>query len=296
MNEAYTKFMLQQDLTQAADTAFYEKLEKGHTNKPHMSVWKVAIAVACVLLLIPVTVWAAESIFGVTKVTVCQRPTPVDGLPGIGMDIVYENIENFDLKDFPKHLQRLEEGELRLHTSQDEVEKYLGLDLIDNEILRAADTHQVGAFGESGKNFQTFCGVWDGQILFTEVQSVYKRNNVRFKITATATVEHPTIDEAEYHSTNITYFDEHNRQIQSEQYVTKNGIPVLIVTVTEDYRRPPDNRAILDCFAFFSVDNISYKLEPNAYFFDSYAMDRYATPDEMIMETLLEILDGYVIE
>ena len=60
MNEAYTKFMLQQDLTQAADTAFYEKLEKGHTTKPHMSVWKAAIAVACVLLLIPVTVWAAE--------------------------------------------------------------------------------------------------------------------------------------------------------------------------------------------------------------------------------------------
>ena len=28
MNEAYTKCMLQQDLTQAADASFYEKLEK----------------------------------------------------------------------------------------------------------------------------------------------------------------------------------------------------------------------------------------------------------------------------
>ena len=299
MNEAYIKLMMQQDLSENFDSNFFEKLNSAPEKKSHRISWKAAVAVVCVLLLIPVTVWAAESIFGVTKVIVCERPIPMEGqadLRGIGMEVVYENIENYELKDFPRYLQKLEEGELLLHTSLEEVEDYLGLDLIENTVLNAEDTHLVGAFDESGMNFQTFCGAWEGQLLFTEVQSVYKRNNVRFKLTATATVEHPTLDEMEYHSTNITYLDEHNREVLSEQYVTKGGIPALIVTVTESNSRHPDNRAILDCFAFFAVDNISYKIDVNGWLFDSDDKDNYASPDEKIMDTLVEVLDGFVIE
>ena len=296
MNEAYVKLMLRQEPSANMDAAFYEKLSQTPEKKTHRISWKAAIAVMCVLLLIPVTVWAAENIFGVTKVTVCERPIEIDNLPGIGMDVVYENIENFDPKDFPKHLQKLEEGEILLHTSMEEVEDYLGLDLIDNTVLTADDTHLVGAFGEPGKNFQTFCGVWEGHLIFTEVQSVYNRNDIRLKVTATATAEHPTLDEAQYHSTSITYIDEHNREILSEQYVTKTGIPVLIVTVTEtDYRRT-DNRALTDCFAFFAVNNISYKVEISSWAFDSDDKDTYASPDEKIIDTLWEVLDGFEIE
>lgn len=294
MNEEYRNLMVQQNPSKEADTVFYELLENG-AQKKRIPAWKVAVVAACICLIIPGCVWAAETLFGVSKVTVCERPIPETNLPGIGMDIQYEHIENYELKDFPKHLRQLEEGEIRLHTSMKEVEDYLGLDLLENTVLSAEDTHLVGAFDEPGKNFQTFCGVWDGHLLFTEVLSVYKRNNVRFKMTVMASVAHPTIEE-DYHSTNITYLDERDREILSEQYVTKAGIPALIVTVTENDHTRADHRAILDCFAFFAVDNISYKIDVSGWFFDSYDLEKYESPDEKVMDTLKEILDGYVLE
>lgn len=294
MKDAYAKLMMQQHTSRSGDIAFEEKLEKA--GKKNFPIWKAAIVVACVLLMVPVTVWAAESIFTVSKVTVCERPIPEENLPGIGLDIVYEKIENHGLRNFPRHLQSLEEGELLLHTSQEEVEDYLGLDLLENTVLSAEDTHPVGAFDEPGKNYQTYCGVWDGQLLFTEVQSVYKRNGIRFKVTATATVAHPTADGNEYHSTSITYLDEHNRKILSEQYVTQAGIPVLIVSVTEDSHLRDDSRALVDYFACFAVNNISYKIELSGWFFDSYDKDSYASPDEKVTQTLAEVLDGYILE
>ena len=294
MKDAYTKLMLQQYTSE--DAAFYEKLEQTHPRKRISTLLRIAMVAACLCLLIPATVLAAGSIFSVSKVTVCERPMPVDGLPGIGMDIQYENIGNYELKDFPRHLQKLEEGEIVLHTSQEDVEKYLGLDLIENAVLSADDTHQVAAFDESGKNYQTYCGVWDGQFLFAKVRSVYKRNGIRFNMTAIATVEHPTMDEKEYHNTNITYFDENNREILSEQYVTQGGIPVLIVTVMEDSHLSDNNRALVDYFACFAVNNISYKIELTGWFFDSYDLEKFTSPEEKAIETLTEILDGFVLE
>ena len=297
MDEAYAKLMMQQNPSKELDTEFYEKLEAADTGKKHKPVWKSAAAIACILLLIPVTVWAAESIFGITKANICERPTPISGVAGIGLDIEYENIENHSLKDFSKHLRELEESEEVLHENLEKAEEYLGIDLVDNPVLAAEDTRQVAAFKERGKNFKTYCCIWEEHFLFAEVQSVYHRNDVRFNLTATVTADHPTIDEMEYHNTRLTYFDEHNREILTEQYVTQAGIPVLIVTVMEyDYRDDHDNRTILDYFACFAVNNISYKLEPTAWSFDDDDLDQYADADEKVAATLKEVLDGFTLE
>lgn len=298
MKETYTKLMVQQEPSPEADATFYEKLNHSSTSKKHTPLWKAAVAAACILLLIPVTVWAAENIFGATDVTICQRPTPISGVAGIGLDIQYENIENYAVKDFSKHIQKLKESEEVLHENLADAEAYLGIDLLDNQVLSAEDTRKVAAFKERGKQFKTYCCIWEDHLSFADVQSVYHRNDIRFQLTATVTAEHPTMDEAEYHNTNITYFDEHNREVLTEQYMTQAGIPVLIVTVMEDdYRWDDyDNRAILDCFACFAVNNISYKLEPKAWEFDDDDLDQYADADEKVIETLKEVLDGFVIE
>lgn len=298
MKETYTKLMVQQEPSPEADAAFYEKLNRSSTSKNHKPTWKAAVAAACILLLIPVTVWAAENIFSITNATVCQRPTPISGVSGIGLDIQYESLENYSLKDFSKHLQKLEESEEMLHASLAEAEAYLGLDLLENSVLSAEDTRQVAAFKERGKQFKTYCCIWEGDFLFADIQSVYHRNDIRFKLTATVTADHPSVDEAEYHNTNITYFDEHNREVLTEQYLTQAGIPILIVTVMEDNYRwdDYDNRAILDCFACFAVNNVSYKLEPTAWEFDDDDLDKYADMDEKVMANLKEVLEGFTLE
>lgn len=297
MKDAYTKLMVQQHTTTDGDAAFYEKLEQAQPKKRANPILRAAVVAACLCLLIPVTVYAVQNIFGLAKATQMDRPLS-DNQPGIGLDIHYENIENFSVKDFPKHLQKLEEGELLLHSSLEEAAQHLGLALIDNPILTAEGTNQVAAFKERGKHHQTFCGVYDGQLIFTQVQSVYKRNDVQFKVSAMATVEHPTLDEAEYHSINITYYDHHSRKIQTEQYTTQAGIPVLIVTVRDGaiYNYDADYGALSDCFACFAVDNISYQIELTGWHFDSEDRDTFATPEEKVKATLLEVLDGFVIE
>ena len=298
MKETYTKLMAQQAPSPEADAAFFEKLNHFNISTKYKPLWKAAVAAACILLLIPVTVWAAENIFGATDVAICQRPTPISGVAGIGLDIQYENIENYAVKDFSKHIQKLEESEEVLHENLAEAEEYLGIDLVDNQVLSAADTRQVAAFKERGKQFKTYCCIWEDHLLFADVQSFYHRNDVRFQLTATVTADHPTVDEAEYHNTNITYFDEHNREVLTEQYMTQAGIPVLIVTVMEDAYRwdDHDNRAILDCFACFAVDNVSYKLEPKSWEFDDDDLDKYVDMDEKVIATLKEVLEGFVIE
>lgn len=297
MKDTYTKLMVQQHTSQDGDTAFFEKLECTQPKKHMKPILRAAVIVLCIGLLIPVTAWAVENIFSTTKVTVCERPLP-DNRPGIGLDIYYENIENLTPKDFSKHIQKLDEGEEKLHTTLAEVEEYLGLDLVDNPVLTAEDTHPVGAFKEAGKNFQTYCHIAEDHLLFADVQSVYNRNNVRFRITATATVDHPTIEEDVYHSTDITYFDHWARDVQTDQYMTQAGIPVLIVKVREGatYNYGADYGALLDCFACFAVNNISYKIEINGWSFSSDDRDQFATPEEKVMATLVEVLEGFTLE
>lgn len=295
MKDAYRKLMVQQHTVK--DAAFYKKLEQAQPKKKVKPVLRAAIAAACLCLLIPATVWAAESIFGVAKVNVCERPL-TDDRPGIGLDIHYENIKNHSPKDFAKHIQKLQEGEERLHATLEEVEEYLGLDFVDNPVLSAEDTHPVGAFKEPGKNFQTYCHIAEEHLLFADVQSVYNRNNVRFRITATTTIEHPTIEEGIYHSTNITYFDHWARDIETDQYMTQAGIPVLIVMVREGatYNYGADYGALLDCFACFAANNISYKIEVTGWSFSSDDRELFVTPEEKVMATMVEVLDGFTLE
>ena len=237
MNETYTKLMLQQELSSEIDAAFYEKLETG-IHKKRIPAWKVAVIAACVCLIIPGCVWAAETIFGITKVTQTERPDYYDR-PGIGLDVVYENLEDYPIEAFPEHLQEMKEGEVIIQESWAAAEEYLGIDLVDNILFTADDTYCPASVGERGKNARCVYGVADGQFFFSSIWAIFKRNNYEYWVEAMVSVEHPTVNKEDiqnyYHGYSITYNNHNNLQVETLQHVTKAGIPVLIVTATEEY-------------------------------------------------------------
>ena len=316
MHDTYTKLMLHQDLSQNVDAVFYEKLEKG-TQKKRISVWKVAVVAACICLIIPGCVWAAETIFGVTKVTQTERPTYHDNKPGTGLDIVYENLEDYHIEDFSKHLQELKEYEEVIHESWAAAEEYLGIDLVDNVHFTAIDTYSKPAFMDKahqrtsvnpekhsqtlkrfGENTQSTCWAYNDQLFAARVVSEYERNHMIFMVRAMVSVDLPPEIKDDvynyYHGYSITYADRNQEKvdIETEQYVTPSGIPVLIVTVTSDgiltdNIKSNDWQYLNDCIAFFSVNNVTYSV--NASLNSSYT-------EEEVVSILKEFLDGFVIE
>lgn len=302
MKEAYTKLMLQQQTSN--DAAFYEKLENAQKQKKYRSGWKAAVAAACICLLIPVTAWAAETIFGVINVTQSQRPT-YHNKPGIGLDIQYENLENYDLKDFSKSLQALEETQVISHTSWEEAERYLGIDLLQNPMLTEDHTKNMTPFDGSKLGEREHClGIYrvaDGQFISGSIGAGYQRNGVDFIVSATATAQHPTsnLDDItnDHHGTSITFLDKNGIDVTTEQYMTRAGIPVLIVTVSRNQLNVYDSGAeIVECNAYFAVNNVSYSVINYGFSFSSLDRETYSGAKEKVMEVMLEILDGFVIE
>lgn len=303
MKSAYTKLMVQQHTSQDGDTAFWEKLESTQPKKHMKSMLRAAVIVLCVGLLIPVTAWAVENIFSVPKLILVQRPTTVNDLDGEGLDIVYENIEHYSIKDFPKYLQELEEGENILHDDWAAAEAYLGIDLIDNLLFTAEDTHRVAAWGERNKYCQGIYYVWDGQFYGAKIASIFKRNDTNYVVSAMITADPPK-EIAEdvskyYHGHSITYaqYPKSDVTISTEEYMTTSGIPVSIVSVTEHSskgRKKWDD--LIDCNAFFAVNNVSYIVRINGYSFSSLELDSFTGPQEKVTLALKDFLDGFEIE
>ena len=306
MKDAYTKLMLQQHTVK--DAVFFEKLENANTVKKRKPVWKAAIAAACILLLIPMTTWAAESIFGVTKFTQMERPT-YDGKPGIGTDVVYENLQDYHIEDFPEHFQELKEYEQIVHTNWAAAEAYLGIDLLDNVHFTANDTYCRAAFKERGKNAQTTCWVYEDQMFAASVDAEFERDQTYFSVQTMVSVDLPEEIKDDvynyYHGYSGTYYEsdyeQNNVKIETQQYVTKAGIPVLILTATDD--RNFNDRStyndwedLRECVAFFAVNNVTYRVGARWKAFGTDDLERYASPLEKTMPALLEFLDGFVIE
>lgn len=323
MKDAYTKLMLQQHTSAEGDADFFEKLQ--NTGKRPRAVWKAAVIAACIALIVPVSVWAAESIFGVTKVTQTERPD-YNNQPGVGLDIVYYNIEDYPIEAFPEHLQQLTDYETVVHDSWADAEAYLGIDLLDNVCFTAKDTYCVPAFLDDahqntsvhpdkrrqhykrfGKNARTVCGVYDEQLYFSTVEAQFERDQILFWVQAGVTVDLPNEIKEDMHNYghgySVTYADRYDMPVEAAtvDYVTPAGIPVLIVTVSaegylNDQNTENDCESLVDCTALFSVNNISYRVNTYWASFSTGDLDNYASPLEKVMPALLEFLDGFVIE
>ena len=300
MKDAYTKLMVQQHTSADADAVFFEKLES--TGKQHKSVWKTAIAAVCILLMIPVGVWAAESIFGIT----IGKGKDIDGKDAVVMHRDVENVEHIPIEEFSPYLQELKETQWLYFDSWEDAEEKIGVEFIDNLILDDENTQPYTrkkkyghdergiAYAALKTKATPYRGVYyaaDEQFFAASFSAEYWRNRTKFMITAYMTTDHPLMTEEiflVYHGFGDRYYKE-NVNITTEQYVTKNGIPATIFYVDSN-----NSFGYIHPYAYFSVNNISYHIEFNQY--GNQSEETAEQTNARLLALMREILDGFVVE
>ena len=303
MKDAYTKLMVQQHTSADADAVFFEKLES--TGKQHKSVWKTAIAAVCILLMIPVGVWAAESIFGMTRITIGKGKN-IDGKDAIVMHRDVENVEHIPIEEFSPYLQELKETQWLYFDSWEDAEEKIGVEFIDNLILDDENTQPYTrkkkyghdergiAYAALKTKATPYRGVYyaaDEQFFAASFSAEYWRNRTKFMITTYMTTDHPLMTEEiflVYHGFGDRYYKE-NTNITTEQYVTKNGIPATIFYVDSN-----NSFGYIHPYAYFSVNNISYHIEFNQY--GNQSEETAEQTNARLLALMREILDGFVVE
>ena len=304
MKDAYTKLMVQQHTSPEGDAKFFEKLETIQTGK-RIPAWKVAVIAACIALMIPVTVWAAESIFGFTRITI-GKGKDWEGKDTLVFHRDIENVEHIPIKEFSPYLQELKETQFLYFDSWEDAEEKIGVEFIDNLILDDENTQPYTrkkkyghdergiAYAALKTKATPYRGVYyaaDEQFFAASFSAEYWRNRTKFMITTYMTTDHPLMTEEiflVYHGFGDRYYKEKDN-ITIEQYVTKSGIPATIF-----YDDPNNSFEYIHPYAYFSVNNISYHIE-----FTSYGNQSDETAEQTnarLLALMREILDGFVVE
>ena len=271
-------YLIQQQMISEETTAeFYEKL--GGRSVKHRSLrLKIAIAAACIALMIPVTALAKANIVSQPKIEFGKMKW-LDNKEGFSVTL--DNIKSHPLDAFPENIQSITEYKQFWLNSSEKAEKLLGIDLLENTVLEDANTSK-GRITDNGNSApcRVSCGELGGRLYHIGVLTKYYRQGVGFYVDAQITVEHPQLTQEEsviLHS--ITSAPGEGMQINYEEYTTKEGIPVAIVAMRWGEH--------VDYFALFAVNNISYKLS----FYS--ATPRAAVAAKQVM---IEVLEGYVID
>ena len=285
MKDAYAKLMTQQHTVN--DHAFYEKLENTPAKKIRTPLWKAVVAAACILLLIPVTVWATEYLFGIVTVRTENEPISngrFQGRTGIGLDIHFDNIQCIPADQFSEKLQKLENSTVLYYDSWEEAAQDLGIELISNDILSDAHSYPVKQYFTNSKEPVKHCfgnyAYVDGKLYTAVVGAVYQRNDIFFELKAKITAEHPLMTKEKIQSFHeIQRIYPNDPVISEEQYYTQNGIPITLLSV--------DLGDHTDYSAHFAVNGVSYQIQ-------DIRWDSISAP--MKKDTLLEVLEGFTLK
>ena len=132
MDKQYKNLMDQQNISPEVTAQFCDKLEQTATRRKSVR-WKAVLAAACVALMIPLTAFAAKSIFGTPKVKLGK----LDWYDGPnGYSVRFENVDSFPLDAFPKEVQAITEYKMVVCDSWEAAEETLGIDLLNNTFLQ----------------------------------------------------------------------------------------------------------------------------------------------------------------
>lgn len=292
MSNPYRKLMEQQHLSDQAKQTVYNNLHSTEPNKLRFAFLKAAVAVACIMLMIPISVLAVEYIFSIARFDRVENATIMDQ-PGIGYTIRFDTIRNRPITDFSEDLQKLEKTTLVSYDSWEDAEEDLGIDLISNSILTDGETEQILPYVPKGTPQAPHCeGVYlvaDGQLYASHISAVYKRSRVNFEVSAHITAEHPKIADEELkrlHGFEYIYFQEDDPSFKTEQYTTKNGIPMTIC-IANTTGSSEGSVGFTDFNVYFAVNDISYKVW--------VCGCEGAWNDAHIYSVLCEILEGFTI-
>lgn len=307
MKNAYTKLMLQQHTSE--DAAFYEKLENaGKVRKP---VWKVAIVAACILLMIPVTVYAINFLTHDAQTmetygTMEPLPTDsgfydwrfrhVDVIPTDDFEVNFGDVKLFSIKEFPRNVRKANSMVVHYDSWEQAVDD-LDLGYLNNTVLADDDTEKTKlrvarTYGEEPTHcMMEYVGL-DDQPCLAYLRANYDRNAIELTVQANIGIEHPTAPEEYYEMLHTHGYGMPHRdrpKYEYESYTTANGIPVTITkaTATQHY---------FHYSAYFAVNNISYTVDIGEWSFSPLSGEEFETPEEKVMATLKEVLEGFTIE
>jgi len=307
MKVAYTKLMVQQHTSE--DAAFYEKLE--NTSKTRKPVWKAAIVAACILLMIPVTVYAINFLTHdaqtmETHGTMEPLPTDsgfydwrfrhVDVIPTDDFEVNFGDLKRFSIKEFPRNVRKANSMVVHYDSWEQAVDD-LDLGYLNNTVLADDDTEKTKLrvainYGEEPTHcMMEYVGL-DDQPCLAYLHANYERNDIELTVQANIGIEHPTALEEYYEMLHTHGYGMPHRdrpKYEYEAYTTANGIPVTITktTATQHY---------FHYSAYFAVNNISYSVDIGEWSFSPLSGEEFETPEEKVMATLLEVLEGFTVE
>ena len=278
MEKQYKHLMEQQSVDTEVTAGFYEKLKNTGTRRKTFR-WKMALAVACIALMIPITVLAASNTFRKGDVQIGNVPhfPTIDN----SYSVRFNDIQSTPLSALPKEVQSITEHKRDYLNSWAAAAKITGMDLLRNTALENDGIAKIGVLydGEPAAHCIVSYNTSDEQLYYVGVEASYYYQNTSFYVRAKLTVEHPDLTEEEKNTLHgITVGMNYDVQISHEEYTTAAGVPAIILRSEAD--------GWLFYHAVFAVDNISYEIQV-----------RGSTKAEAATrEALLEVLDAYVVE
>lgn len=278
MEKQYKHLMEQQAVDTEVTAGFYEKLEKTGARRKTFR-WKVALAVACIALMIPITVLAASNIFGKPKVKVGK----LEYLPGrTGYSVRFDNLKAFPLTALSEKARSITKNAIVCYASREDVEKAIGIRFLNNPVLEDAGTLKKPASEYSNMYYTVYYDATGGKLYYIGVDSKFQRGHMNISVMSKLAVENSDLsEEAVSVLLGASYVPKDVINITHEEYTTKAGIPITVFTIRQG---GTTNRTCYN--AVFAVDNISYDIR---FFSDK-------NRDETDREIVLEVLEGFVLD
>ena len=259
MNNAYRNFMDQQCLSEQAKQAFYYSLQRAERKKPYRFLLKAVVVAACIILMIPITVFAIETIFDISVVEIISGNTT--GKFGTGVKVNYPSASSRPLSDFAEDIQTMDGNTTIIYNSWKDAEEELGITLVNNTILSDENISKAYVYNLKYAEisnrvhcYAVYNGM-DSQLYRVKVTAAYRYKEMRVTLNATVTCEHPGIlpeSENQLHWSGVMYENRDVAEISQEEYVASNGIPATIITISKTRNNDREYRA---CFA---ANGVSY--------------------------------------
>lgn len=251
MDKQYKIMMEQQHIDAEITKHFYGVLEKKQPQRKAIR-WQIALAAACIILMIPFTALAAKNIFGTPKIKIGKLDW--HNSPN-GYSIQFENVDSFPLETFPKEIQTLREMKRIPYNSWEDAEKALRLDLLNNAFLAHAEKLEMDYEDTGASHCRILYNTYEGQLYYVSATANYKYKGLQLDIQAKITVDHPELDE-ETKQLLLGLEGVINRptvvETACEEYTTTAGIPVVILHWNLDQ--------VIRYVAVFAVNDISYEV------------------------------------
>ena len=287
MFEDYKDFMDQQHPKQDIST-FHERSHPSQVRKTPVYK-KILIAAACICLLIPTAVLAAENIFDISIVHTGPRKD-WKGNDVIGYNIDFVTTKEIPLGEFAEKWQHIDESIAVRYDTWQELQADMGYDLLENPVLETNYQPYTPLLQFQTEELQkpircaAFYRGFEGQLWSFNASAGYIKGDYKITLTAEALVEHPNIPEdVKGVFTAVQYLLEDETDLDkfsTEEYTAQSGLTATLLTYDwgNDY---------FSYDAYFRANGVRYNVS-----MDACRKDH----TEEVKERMIEILEAFTME